>query len=589
MDMKRYLISAAAAAMSAMMFSTAVWADASQSKYFTDMNDQSYGFWAIDEVDSLCSKGVVKGVGDNKFAPENLMERGDFILMLDNAFNFPAIESRIYQFYDVSEDAYYYTAILNARGNGIIDDEATVRPENAIRRIDAFKMLYNTMNMYGCVGSNGSTDLSMYSDASLVVNAKEQIAAGTLTKLGIISGSNGELKPNDTVTRAEMAVMLSKAIEVYEANGSKEADTGSKQTQKPILSGVEANPDPDRVVSTEEKITETFVVENGESETIDGNEVSVSSGDGVIARGTNTKLTIDGSKLTTASKGSKVVSVLDGAEAELTGVDINASANESIGVYVDEDSEAEIESSKIFARYTDGVAVESAGNTKITDSTVQSVKAEAVKVHTGSAINITDTDIVFEGTNSGIAVRNTDQNYDTTTINLTGVEFKGNSKGTAILVENSKTIINFKDVTLNGVKTILDTSYKYSKGIKNTEVELNLDGQKLEGNINADDMAIVTLSLTNGSTFKGSLNYSDTAKEMNIRISADSLLELTDDCYIDSFIVEDERMRSDRNFDQIIDDNGSTIYYDANNHDNDYLNEGTYTLPNGGRLTPYYN
>lgn len=587
--MKRYLISAAAAAMSAMMLSTAVWADASQSKYFVDMNDQSYGFWAIDAVDGLCESGIVKGVGDNKFAPENLMERGDFVLMLDNAFNYPAIESRIYKFFDVSSDAYYYTAIVNARGNGITEDEGTFRPESPITRAEAFKMLYNTMNLYGCVGSNGSTDLSMYSDASLVVNTKDKIAAATLTQLGIVSGSNGELKPNDTVTRAEMAVMLSKAIDVYKANGSKAANTGEQQSLKPVLSGAEANPDTDRTVNTAEKITETYVVENGAEETIDGNEVSVASGDGVIAQGKDTKLTVDGSKMTTASASSKVVSVLDGAEVELDGVDINASANASTGVYVDEDSEASIESSKVFARYKDGVAVESKGNVKITDSTVQSVKAEALRVYSGSATNVTDSDIVFEDTNSGIVVKNDNQNYDQTTINLTGVEFKGSSKGSAIVVENTNTVINFKDVTFSGVKTILDTKHKYIKGIRNTEVELNLDGQKLEGDINADDMAIVTLNLTNGSTFKGSLNYSNTAKEMNIKMSADSLLELTDDCYVSAFVVDDEKMRSDRNFDQIIDDNGATIYYDPSNHENDYLNEGTYALQNGGVLAPYYN
>lgn len=584
--MKRYLISAAAAAMAAMLLSTAVWADASQSRYFVDMNENSYGFWAIDEVDSLYSKGVVRGVGENRFAPEKLMERGDFVLMLENAFHFPTIQVNKYNFYDVADDDYYFTAINNARGNGIVEDTPIFNPENPIKRVDAFKMLYNTMNMYGCVGSNGSTDVSMYSDGYLLLNTKDKIAAATLTNLGIITGSNGELKPNDTVTRAEMAIMLSKAIEVYEANGSKEANTGTTQSLKPVLSGAEANPDPDRVNNTKEKITETYSVSDGESAEIEDAEVVVSSGDGVTAQGSGTSLSIIDTKLTTSSKGSKVISVTDGAEAELDGIDINASANESIGIYVGEDSEVSLESSKVFSRYAGGRAVESKGILKVDDSTLQAAKEEAVKLYGGTKTDITSSDIITEGTKSGIVIVNNGDAYDKAVINLTDVTFKGGNKAAAILVENAKVVINFKDVELEGIKKLLDTRYDYSKGIRDTEVELNLDGQKLEGEINGDDRSIVTLKLTNGSNFKGVLNYTDTAKEMNLEIDGTSLLELTDDCYIDALIVTDERMRTDRDFSSIIDDNGATIYYDSDNHENDYLNEGTYALQNGGVITP---
>lgn len=584
--MKKYLFSAAAAALAAMTLSTAVWADASQSRYFVDMNGESYGFWAIDEVDQLYEAGVVRGIGDNKFAPANLMERGDFVLMLENAFNYPAISVNKYNFVDVKQEDYYFTAINNARGNGIVDDTPVFNPQDPIKRVDAFKMLYNTMNLYGCVGANGSTDVSMYSDSALLLNVKDQIAAGTLTKLGIITGSNGELKPNDTVTRAEMAIMLSKAVEVYENSGAKEANTGTKQELKPVLSGAEANPDADRVTSTLEKITETFVVSDGESAEIDGNEIAVATGDGVVAQGGGTSLTIDGSKASTAEKGSRVVAVLEGAEAELIDMDINASANASTGVYVDENSEVVIESSKVFARYEDGRAVESKGKLEVTDSTLQSAKEEAVKLYSGTDTDISNSTIISEGSSSGIVVTNTSNSYDTTTLNLTDVVFKGGSKGAAILVENAKTVINFKDVTLEGVKTILQTAYNYSRGMRETEVTLNLDAQKLEGEINADDMAIINLSLTNGSTFKGVLNYANTAKSMNVEISGDSLLELTDDCYVDAFIITDERMRQDRDFSQVVDDNGATIYYNSENHENDYLDEGTYSLQNGGVLTP---
>lgn len=57
---------------------------------------------------------------------------------------------------------------------------------------------------------NGTTDCSMYSDSDTLNNVELQLAAGTLTKMGIVSGSNGKLNINDTMTRAEMATIFSK-------------------------------------------------------------------------------------------------------------------------------------------------------------------------------------------------------------------------------------------------------------------------------------------------------------------------------------------------------------------------------------------
>ena len=578
--MKRFLLSLTAmTVLGSIALSSTVWADASRSRYFTDMNSQSYGFWAIDEVDELLEKGVVTGVGDNKFAPQNLMERGDFVLMLENAFHYPTISTYRYNFADVSQEDYYYTAINNARGNGILDDTPVFNPQNPIKRIDAFNMIYKTMNLYGCVGSNGSTDVSSYN----LLNTTDKIAVGTITKMGIISGYNGELKPNDTVTRAEMAVMLSKAIEIYEERGSESADTGTVQEDKPVLSDVEENID--KNIEKEEKITETYVAENGENAVIDGNEIAVSSGDGAVARGTDTTLKIEGSKASTAAKGSKVISVTEGAEAELINMNINSSAQEGTGVYVDENSSAKITASKVFARYEDSRAVDSKGRLEIADSTVQGAKSEALRVYGGTNTDIVGSDLITEGSNGCIVVENLDDAYEKANINLTDVTFKGDKESSAILVKNARATVNLKNVVLEGVENIIDTQYIYSRGIKDTEVDLVLDGQKLEGEITADDRAIINLKLTNGANFKGVINYSNTAKEMNLEISSDSLLELTDICYIDALIV-DENLRTYKNFAEVIDDNGSSIYYNADNPENDYLNDDTYSLQNGGVLTP---
>lgn len=584
--MKRFFVASAAAAMAALMLSVPVTADVAQSRYFVDMNAQSYGFWAVDEVDGLYEAGVVRGVGDNRFAPENLMERGDFVLMLQNAFHYPEISKKLYGFVDVKSEDYYYEAVTNARGNGIIDDVPLFQPQQPLKRLDAFKMIYNTMSLYNCIGSNGSTDVSMYTDSYLLLNVQDKIAVGTLTKLGIINGYGGLLNPNNTVTRAEMAVMLTNAINVYKENGS--SASISTQVSKPTADDP-APEAPKEDTKPAERITDTYTVTDGASEEINGAAVSVSSGDGITVTGNGTSADISDSTVAVSGKDSIAVKVVRGAEAELTNVDINASASGAVGVYVDNDSEAEIKSSKVFSRYENGRAVENGGEIKISDSTVQSAKSEAIKLYGDSLTDISASDIVTEGKNCGILISN-DNSYDKSVINLTDTTFKGDKNGAAIRVENASAVINFNNVKLEGYDTILETGYTYNKGIRESEIELVLNGQRLEGKINADDMSVVTLDLTNGGSFKGVLNYENDARSINVKLSSDSLLELTDDCYIDALIFADDedsyRIGEDRNFSNVIDDNGATIYYNASNHLNDYLNNGTYALQNGGMLAP---
>lgn len=586
--MKKRLISFAALAMATtMLLSTGVWADAGQSRYFVDMNSNSYGFWAIDEVDSLCEKGVVSGVGENKFAPANLMERGDFVLMLENAFHYPAITQSMYNFVDVSKDDYYFTAINNARGNGICENTPIFRPDDPIKRIEAFNMLYNTMNKYGCVGSNGSTDVSMYSDSNLLLNVTDKIAVGTITKLGIVQGSNGQLRPNDTVTRAEMAIMISKAIEVYEENGSKDANTGTVQEKKPILSGVESDPNPDRVANEEQKLTETVKAEDGDKVTVDGNAIDVESGEAVVADGNGSKVTVNGSSISTRGTDTTVASAINGGELELEGVNITSSKKAVNGIYVDDDSSADIESSKVFARDNDSYALVNEGSVDISDSTLQSVKTPAIRTTDGSDLDITDSTIKIEGDNNCIYVENVSGDGDKVTINLSGVEFDADEDAAAIMVENTDTVINVKNVTFKGVKKLLATRYEYHRGIEECNIEINLDGQKLEGEIEGDDLTKITLKLSNGSFYKGVLNYTNTAGAMNVEMTGDCTLEMTDDWYVDAFVLDSDQLYNGKTFGDYIKDNGHKIYYNADNDANDYLNEETHILQNGGVLEPY--
>lgn len=139
------------------------------------------------------------------------MTRGNFILMVYKAFDLSASGSD--NFSDVHSGSYYYDAISAAKKIGIAQGSGNkFHPNSAISRQDAMLIIYRMLEILGKSPKAGTmSDLAAYSDADEVSSyAVEAVAA--LVKAGMITGSNGTLNPNGMTSRAEMAVMLYRAM-----------------------------------------------------------------------------------------------------------------------------------------------------------------------------------------------------------------------------------------------------------------------------------------------------------------------------------------------------------------------------------------
>jgi len=172
---------------------------------FTDIDHYP---WASDAIKYLYNGKVVNGTGDSKFSPQNNVSRGDFMLMICNAFSLKATDSAT-NFPDVTEGSYYYDAILAARSLNItVGSGGKYHPNDAISRQDAMVIIVNVLKVAGKKVTVGDTkDLSAFTDSGDVSTYAEG-AVATLVKAGIVSGSNGKLNPKGNITRAEMAVIL---------------------------------------------------------------------------------------------------------------------------------------------------------------------------------------------------------------------------------------------------------------------------------------------------------------------------------------------------------------------------------------------
>lgn len=182
----------------------------SYSKYFSDMSGHS---WAVGAVDFLYENGVVTGVGNGKYGPSQSVSRGDFVLMLYQAFDLPEYTGE--GFWDVPTNSYYAKAITAAKAMGIVNGFADngFHPNAPISRQDAMLILQKTMQADGWSFGTGNTNLlSWYADGWAVADYAKN-AMALMIEYGMISGDDqSKLNPNANTTRAEMAVILTNAL-----------------------------------------------------------------------------------------------------------------------------------------------------------------------------------------------------------------------------------------------------------------------------------------------------------------------------------------------------------------------------------------
>lgn len=173
---------------------------------FTDMGGYS---WAENAVKRLYEKGVVKGVTETTFAPQENVTRADFLVMLMRALklNVPFDSN----FSDIAPTDYYYEAVGMAKAIGIAKgDGENFNPTAKITRQDMIVLTYNTLKHLEKIDLDKTgesfQDIMDVSDYALE-------AVGVLNGNGLVTGDqNGNINPLANTTRAEAAVLIDRIL-----------------------------------------------------------------------------------------------------------------------------------------------------------------------------------------------------------------------------------------------------------------------------------------------------------------------------------------------------------------------------------------
>ncbi|MCQ6557159.1 Ig-like domain-containing protein [Paenibacillus mendelii] len=166
--------------------------------------------WAKKQIEVMASKGVINGTSSAAFAPTKPITRADFVALLVRALELTASEQDG-SFSDVDASAYYSREVGVAKSLGITTGtgDGTFKPLRSISRQEALVLMYKAMKAAGkpIAEVSPSAVLNRFADKEKIASyASDGIAA--LVQSGLIQGDGVSIHPQDTLTRAEAAVMM---------------------------------------------------------------------------------------------------------------------------------------------------------------------------------------------------------------------------------------------------------------------------------------------------------------------------------------------------------------------------------------------
>ena len=174
---------------------------------FTDVNNH----WAYSAIKRVYNRGLMLGVSDTRFAPNQALSRAMLVTVLWRYEGSP--KQRPSTFSDVRRGQWYSEAVSWAAKNGIVTGvgDNKFEPDTQITREQIATILYRYAQ-YKQYGTSASASLSAFSDAAAVSTyAKAPLSWAVAEKL--VNGTDGKLLPRASATRAQVAAILQRYLE----------------------------------------------------------------------------------------------------------------------------------------------------------------------------------------------------------------------------------------------------------------------------------------------------------------------------------------------------------------------------------------
>lgn len=176
------------------------------------------GHWAEKVITEWMDYGVIKGYEDGTVRPNNSITRAEMTAMLDRVMDY---QTKADNTFSDLQDTWYTDVILKANAAGVIGGypDGTVKPDATITRQEAVAMFSRVLSL----DTENAPEASFTDNADVADWAKDAVNA--MAAKGYIHGSDGQFRPNDGITRAEVITIFNNIFaDLYQASGEYTGD-----------------------------------------------------------------------------------------------------------------------------------------------------------------------------------------------------------------------------------------------------------------------------------------------------------------------------------------------------------------------------
>lgn len=196
----------------AMLLTTPLAAQAAWSNPFTDVKPSA---WYYEAAEYVNTNDLFSGTAVDQFSPETPMSRGMFVTVLGK---FQQVDTNDYpqvSFSDVKGSDYYAPYVEWAAKNKVVSGigGGKFAPNSSITREQMATMFYKYAQLVGADTTFDSTKLLSFPDGTKTSDYAQQAMAWAVTH-GVLAGSDGNLLPQGTATRAQTAQIFYNAREL---------------------------------------------------------------------------------------------------------------------------------------------------------------------------------------------------------------------------------------------------------------------------------------------------------------------------------------------------------------------------------------
>lgn len=171
--------------------------------------------WAKEYVNTVVQRGLFNGVSDTQFSPNTSMTRAMFVTVLGRLAGADVSSAEKTAFTDVKEGSWYASYVSWGVDNGIVKgvSDTSFAPDQTITRQEMAVFLSRYAEFAKITLKDG--DAVNFADSS-DISAYAADAVSQMAKAGLLNGvGDNKFAPKNTATRAEVAALLARFIADY--------------------------------------------------------------------------------------------------------------------------------------------------------------------------------------------------------------------------------------------------------------------------------------------------------------------------------------------------------------------------------------